>query len=111
MHYMVKEATRGHSLIKVVSDNTDVPIFLAHHVYFRTNDIPNSVHVIMESNTRDRSVIDVNEIIKYCSVEELYIISLLLHTRWGVVILSQVLQVSENPLSWKNWQAMAMNLF
>ena len=82
MHSMIKEATRGHSINKVVSDNTDVPIFLAHHLYFRTNDISNLVHVIMESNTRDRSVIHVNEIIKYCSVEELYIIIfLLLHTR------------------------------
>ena len=25
VHYMIKEATRGHSLIKVVSDDVDVP--------------------------------------------------------------------------------------
>ena len=63
-HYMIKEATRGHSLIKVVSDDTDVLVLLAHHLCFRTNYISNSVHVIMEASIRNHSVMDVNKVIK-----------------------------------------------
>ena len=64
VHYMIKEAARGHSLIKVVSDDTDVLVLLAHHLYFRTNDILSSEHETVESSIHDRFVTDVNEVIK-----------------------------------------------
>ena len=59
-HYLIKEATKGHSLIKVVSDVTDVLNFLAHLLHFCTNNKSNSAYVIMESSTSDCSVIDVD---------------------------------------------------
>ena len=63
-YHMIQEALAGHTSIRIASDDTDVLTILAHHLYERTNNLPNTVHVSMESCIRNRAVIDVNEVVK-----------------------------------------------
>ncbi len=62
-YHMINEAVAGYSPIKVVSDDTDVLVILAHHLYAGTNDMPPNIKLIMESCSRNRAVIDVNEVV------------------------------------------------
>ena len=52
-------------IIKVVSDDTDVFVILAHHLHAQTNGMPREVHLLMEScSSRHHTAIDVNEVVK-----------------------------------------------
>lgn len=63
-YHLINEAVDGYSPIKVASDDTDVLVILAHHLYTGTNDMPPSVKLIMEPCSINRAVIDVNEVVK-----------------------------------------------
>ena len=62
-YHMINEAVAGHSPIKVVSDDTDVLVILAHHMSMHTNNMPGVTEVFMESCSRNRAVIDVNKVV------------------------------------------------
>ena len=64
VHHMINEAVAGNSPIKVVCDDTDVLLILAHHLHTGTNNMPATVKLMMESCSRNRAVIDVNEVVK-----------------------------------------------
>ena len=63
-HHMINEALKGHSRIRVVSDNTDVFLLLSYHLYMRTNNIPEDTQVSMEAVSGSRTVININEVVK-----------------------------------------------
>ena len=63
-YHMINEAVAGHSPIKVVSDDTDVLVILAHHMYMHTNNMPDAIEVFMESCSGNSSVIDVNKVVE-----------------------------------------------
>ena len=63
-HHTINEALAGHSSIKVVSDDTDVLVILAHHLHAKTNNMPSTVQLYMESCTKNRTVIHINEVVK-----------------------------------------------
>jgi hypothetical protein len=67
VYHMINEAVAGHSPIKVVCDDTDVLLILAHHLYAHTNNVPDTVKVLMESCSRNRAVINVNEVVEETS--------------------------------------------
>ena len=68
-YHMITEAAAGHTPIKVVSDDTDVLLLLAHHLHARTNEIPTTLQLYMESCTRDRTVININTVVeKHASI-------------------------------------------
>ena len=49
VYHMIEESVGGHSPIRVVSDDTDVLLILAHHLQARTNNLPATVKVTMEA--------------------------------------------------------------
>ena len=59
---MIQEAAAGHSPISVVSDDTDVLLFLVHHLHAHVNSLPNSIQVTMKGYSRSHAIIDVNEV-------------------------------------------------
>ena len=61
---MINEAVAGHSPIKVVSDDTDVLVILAHHMYMHTNNMPDAIEVFMESCSGNHSVIDISKVME-----------------------------------------------
>ena len=61
---MLYEAVGGHPPVKIVSDNTDVLVILAHHLHAQTKGMPNDVQFFMESCNRNRAFINVNEVVK-----------------------------------------------
>ncbi|KAG7162580.1 Zinc finger protein 782-like 2 [Homarus americanus] len=63
-YHMLQEAAAGHSPIRIVCDDTDVFLILAHHLHARTNNIPHTVQVSMESCTRGHAVVSINEVVK-----------------------------------------------
>lgn len=63
-YHMIQEATNGHKSIRVVSDDTDVLVILAHHLYSRTNGLPEDLVLTMETCTSSKPVIDVGEIVR-----------------------------------------------
>ena len=63
-HHMINEAVAGHTPIKVVCDDTDVLVILAHHLHARTSSLPSTVKVLMESCGRSPVVIDVNQVVQ-----------------------------------------------
>lgn len=45
VYHMINEAIKGRSPIKIVSDDTDVLVIIAHHLYTRTKNMPDTVQV------------------------------------------------------------------
>ena len=64
VYHMIQEAVAGHSPIKVVCDDTDVLLILAHHLHANTNNMSHTVKLFMESCSKNRAIIDVNEVVK-----------------------------------------------
>ena len=63
-YHMIQEAVTGEKFIRVLSDDTDVLVILAHHLHSRTNDIPEDVVLTMASCSASTSVICVNEVVR-----------------------------------------------
>lgn len=63
-YHMIHEATAGQQSIKVVSEDTDVLIILAHHLYAETNGLPPNISLCMESCSESHSLININEVIR-----------------------------------------------
>ena len=64
VYHMIEESVGGHSPIRVVSDDTDVLLILAHHLQARTNNLPATVKVTMEACSGRHTVIDLNAIVQ-----------------------------------------------
>jgi hypothetical protein len=61
--HVINEASSGHTNIKVISDDTDVLIILAHHLHKQTHGLSNNVVLCMESCSAGHNVISVNGVI------------------------------------------------
>ena len=61
-YHLIQEAANGKKSIKMILDDTDVLIILAHHLYFRTNGLPDDIGLTMKSCTSSTSVISVGEV-------------------------------------------------
>ncbi|KAL8571528.1 hypothetical protein ACOMHN_056823 [Nucella lapillus] len=61
--HIINEASSGHTTIKVISDDTDVLVILAHHMHKQTGGLSNHVALFMESCSSGHNVICVNDVI------------------------------------------------
>ena len=66
---MIQEALSGSSPLRVVSDDTDVLLLLAHHLYHRINGLPSTTELSMESCSYRPTMISVNDIdVKHAAI-------------------------------------------
>ncbi|KAL8582263.1 hypothetical protein ACOMHN_037020 [Nucella lapillus] len=61
--HIINEASSGHTTIKIISDDTDVLVILAHHMHKQTGGLSNHVALFMESCSSGHNVICVNDVI------------------------------------------------
>ena len=59
----ISEASSGHTTIKVISDDSDVLVILAHHMHKQTGGLSSHVALSMESCSSNHIVISVNDVI------------------------------------------------
>ena len=64
VYQVVQEARLGNSPITVISEDTDVLVILLHHVYAGTGNISSDIKVRMESFSRGRAVVGINNTVK-----------------------------------------------
>ena len=61
--HVMNESLLGQRNIRVVSNDTDVLVILAHHLYSKTKDLSTEVALSIESCTCTHNVISVNEVV------------------------------------------------
>lgn len=62
--HVINESSLGQRNIRVVSDDTDVLIILAHHLHMKTKGLSQNMTLSIESCTSTHNVISVNDVIR-----------------------------------------------